>query len=70
MVVNWRKRKRSKCVRELATWIVGNRPPPLALEEFAEKPYGCVILSNAKNPGICGIKEIRRSFVVRRLTDS
>jgi len=29
-----------------------------------------VILSEAKNPGSCSFKELLRSFVVRRLTDS
>jgi hypothetical protein len=31
--------------------------------EVDEKPLGRVILSVAKNPSICGIKQIQRSFV-------
>jgi hypothetical protein len=31
--------------------------------EVAEKPPGRVILSVAKNPSNCGIKQIQRSFV-------
>ncbi|SPE25957.1 hypothetical protein SBA2_270067 [Acidobacteriia bacterium SbA2] len=51
------------CVRERCNGVA------VALA-CTEQLLAAVILSAAKNPGSCTFDELRRSFLVRRLTDS